>query len=158
MREWSRRNPERVRELRRLSYASRPGANYANFRRWALANPEKRKAQQARYRARHRAELHAKDAAYREARPDIAHARTHRYRARVAAASGSFTPREWREKCALFANLCAYCGEAKKLGPDHKMPLSRGGTNSIENIVPACRGCNSRKGARTATEFLAVAA
>lgn len=31
---------------------------------------------------------------------------------------------------------------------------ARGGSNDISNIVPACRSCNSRKGARTIDEFL----
>lgn len=67
-------------------------------------------------------------------------------RARKAGNGGSHTLQEWREKCELFANLCAYCGEARPLTRDHKIPLVRGGTDDISNIVPACRPCNSRKG------------
>jgi 5-methylcytosine-specific restriction endonuclease McrA len=29
---------------------------------------------------------------------------------------------------------------------DHVVPVSRGGTASMENLVVACRSCNSRKG------------
>ena len=35
---------------------------------------------------------------------------------------------------ALFANVCAYCGESRPLVRDHKVPLVRGGTNDITNI------------------------
>jgi 5-methylcytosine-specific restriction endonuclease McrA len=54
--------------------------------------------------------------------------------------------------------LCFYCGA--KLRPanrtlDHKLPLSRGGTNTIDNVVPACRPCNQRKHRLTTEEFLA---
>ena len=68
---------------------------------------------------------------------------------------GMFLGAEWFEKCALFANLCAYCGEAGPLTREHKIPLSRGGSDYITNIVPACRRCNSLKYRKTAVEFLA---
>ena|SRR5688500_5007221 len=47
---------------------------------------------------------------------------------------------------------CFYCG-----GPfeflDHVIPKARGGAKLKNNTVPACRSCNSRKGARTLEEF-----
>jgi len=36
---------------------------------------------------------------------------------------------------------------------DHKMPLSRGGTNEYKNLAVAHRKCNSRKGAKTEEEY-----
>ena len=41
---------------------------------------------------------------------------------------------------------CAYCGETKKpLQRDCVLALSRGGRYTLENIVPACRSCNTSK-------------
>ena len=41
---------------------------------------------------------------------------------------------------------CAYCGEtATPLQRDCVLALSRGGRYTIENIVPACRSCNTSK-------------
>ena len=41
---------------------------------------------------------------------------------------------------------CAYCGEAEKpLQRDCVLALSRGGRYTLENIVPACRSCNTSK-------------
>lgn len=52
----------------------------------------------------------------------------------------------------IFARLhllpCAYCGVMPAMGVDHVLALSRGGTNTIENLVPACLKCNQQKGAR----------
>src|SRR5690606_37713498 len=48
---------------------------------------------------------------------------------------------------------CFYCGsEASHV--DHKTPLSRSGTNDIENLVPCCVSCNIAKGSMTAQEFM----
>ncbi|WP_397368836.1 HNH endonuclease [Paenibacillus anseongensis] len=58
-------------------------------------------------------------------------------------------------------NKCFYCGEKmtknaglKQRTRDHLIPLSRGVSDYIENIVPACRSCNSFKGTKTVDEFL----
>jgi 5-methylcytosine-specific restriction endonuclease McrA len=44
---------------------------------------------------------------------------------------------------------CRYCGVRKKLRRltvDHVVPRSRGGTNSLTNLVLACEPCNRAKG------------
>ena len=84
--------------------------------------------------------------------------RQHARKARIVGNGGSHTTAEWIDKCALLGNVCIYCGEAKPLTRDHKVPLTRGGSDYIENIVPACLSCNVRKQARTALEFLGVVA
>ena len=41
---------------------------------------------------------------------------------------------------------CAYCGEtAQPLQRDCVLALSRGGRYTLDNIVPACRACNTSK-------------
>lgn len=47
---------------------------------------------------------------------------------------------------------CAYCGD-EATSVDHIIPVSRGGTNARENLAPACKSCNSKKAARTPTEW-----
>ena len=46
---------------------------------------------------------------------------------------------------------CQYCGGAAE-DVDHVIPRSRGGPHAWENVVAACRRCNSRKQARTPRE------
>lgn len=41
---------------------------------------------------------------------------------------------------------CQYCGINKDLTLDHVIPKSRGGKTSWDNLVSACKVCNSRKG------------
>ncbi|MBR8425014.1 HNH endonuclease [Burkholderia cenocepacia] len=52
-----------------------------------------------------------------------------------------------RDGCA-----CVYCGATKYLSLDHLIAVSRGGGGEDQNLVTACRGCNSKKGARTPDE------
>ena len=52
---------------------------------------------------------------------------------------------------------CVYCGRrGGRLGLDHLVPVSRGGTSELSNLVTACVACNSAKGARTPQEWLAT--
>ncbi len=56
----------------------------------------------------------------------------------------------WRDD-----NQCQYC--AKKFAPkeltlDHVIPKSRGGRNTWENLVVACKKCNQKKGAKIPQE------
>lgn len=52
---------------------------------------------------------------------------------------------------------CIYCGHPVKLEEmevDHIEPLSRGGSNGMENKVCSCPQCNAAKGGQTLEEFL----
>ncbi len=53
------------------------------------------------------------------------------------------------------AHQCQYCARrppVRDLNIDHVIPRSRGGEDSWENLVTACRVCNLRKGRRTPEE------
>lgn len=41
---------------------------------------------------------------------------------------------------------CVYCGNRHDLTLDHVLPKSRGGKTNWENLVTACKKCNSKKG------------
>ena len=51
---------------------------------------------------------------------------------------------------------CHYCGQVGGvLEPDHVIPLVKGGTNNLNNIITSCRKCNRQKKDKTVKEFLA---
>ncbi len=49
-------------------------------------------------------------------------------------------------------HICQYCGSRSELTLDHVMPRSRGGQSAWDNLVTACKSCNSRKGDGTPDE------
>jgi 5-methylcytosine-specific restriction endonuclease McrA len=72
---------------------------------------------------------------------------------------GFFTKDEWENRLIEFNFSCAYCYRNecelnKKLTIDHIIPISKGGLNIIENIVPSCFSCNSSKGSKDVDEYL----
>jgi 5-methylcytosine-specific restriction endonuclease McrA len=143
-REWMKRNPEKAREA---------------MRRWRARNPELRRERNRRYKRaaqlRNPAKINAQKAAYHAAHPEYKRAKDQAYRARKIAAPGSFSGAEWRDLVVRWGNVCAYRGEPGPLEPDHRVPLVRGGTNYIDNILPSCRNCNAEKGKLTEDEFRA---
>jgi hypothetical protein len=48
---------------------------------------------------------------------------------------------------------CRYCGSTTAtLTIDHIVPRIQGGADGLDNLVVACRACNSRKGGRTPSQ------
>jgi 5-methylcytosine-specific restriction endonuclease McrA len=58
---------------------------------------------------------------------------------------GKYSQKDWLKLLNRFGNICAYCGIRKATTADHVIPLAKGGSNFIGNILPACTSCNSSK-------------
>ena len=95
---------------------------------------------------------------------------TARFRESIACASkkaikfgvtNTLVEAEWRSKVESLGFECQICGNTctlernkpNSLSLEHVMPLSHGGENTIENVVPACLACNRMKGELTVEEF-----
>ena len=54
----------------------------------------------------------------------------------------------------ILPQACAYCGGRSHLAADHLLPKSRGGAHRGDNLVWACRSCNSAKGPKDVLVWL----
>lgn len=139
-REWYQRNREKE-VARSMAYNQ---ANYGRFldnlKRYR-AKPETR-ARVNRWCRKNRKQVGVYDA-------------TKHARRKVAMGGLRISRAAWDALKELHGNCCAYCRQPALLTKDHRVPLSRGGRHIIENILPACRPCNSRKFNRTEEEFRA---
>lgn len=89
---------------------------------------------------------------YRRDNPDKANETSRRKRDRKRATQqlhGHHTDQQWQLLLCQYGNCCAACGTTADLTRDHIVPLSKGGTDLIDNIQPLCRSCNTRKMTKT---------
>jgi 5-methylcytosine-specific restriction endonuclease McrA len=138
----------------------------ANPKRWYCSHACKNRVTASRHRTNVRdrtrqrdwARAHRKEntqrsiawaARHPERRRSIAVAR----RARERGAAGRWTASDWTDLLVRYGHRCAYCGATGSLTVDHRVPLARGGSNEVDNILPACGWCNRSKGTLSEGEF-----
>lgn len=135
---WKLENSILVKERRKATYLKDRKKNINNSIEWGRKNKEKRKVAKDRWRSKNK---------------DLTNHYTKNYIYRKKGAVGSHSKKEFDDKKEIFNGLCAYC--CVKIGntKDHIIPLSKGGTNFIDNILPACVGCNSSKRDKLLSEW-----
>ncbi len=125
---WNFDNREKCREAERRWRARNPEKAKEKVKRWLLADPVRAAA--------HIANKH------------------HRRRQRTT--GRGVTATEWKAIKTKSGGRCYYCGSVSRLTMDHVIPLSKGGKHEAWNIVPACKPCNSKKGAADPEKFAAT--
>ena len=76
-------------------------------------------------------------------------------RKRVRAADNDLSEEQWQMILRAWEGKCAYCGAVKAdLQKDCVLPISRGGSYTIRNVVPACRSCNASKSNSEVTAWM----
>lgn len=92
-----------------------------------------------------------------EARRQVGNRAEHMARAQ---ALGTHTAAQWRDAVRAAGGECAYCSRSFAGGvatKDHRTPVSRGGSDAIDNLAVCCMDCNAAKGQMTVVEFTAWA-
>jgi len=115
------------------------------------ANKPKRLLQVRNYRLKNQEIIKQKSIEYFAQNKELVrhHARLRKVRKKT---NGIFlvTLKEQRQ---IYSQPCFYCGSLDSIQIDHVVPLSRGGTHSIGNLVAACALCNNQKNKWFITEW-----
>jgi 5-methylcytosine-specific restriction endonuclease McrA len=147
-------NTERYNARQQAYHDRHPERKKESDRKYRLKHTEEAQAYSKVYRARKKtdADFRARKREYNQQyiqlRPEKSAQYFNNRRARVLQAEGSFTSKEWKKLCKYYQYTCLCCRKCEpeiKLTVDHVIPLSRGGSNSIENLQPLCQSCNSSK-------------
>ena len=149
---WLTNNREKKAETDKQWAAANRDKVRANHRRWRSQNQNKAKiyAITLRWRENNRDRENELHREWARNNHELVIIKNHNRRAKLRNSPGKYTPQEWRELLFRFGNKCLCCGrEDAPLTVDHVVPLSRGGTNDINNLQPLCLTCNDRKGAKT---------
>lgn len=137
---------ERDREYREAHRAERAAKERERY--WRKREAELERVR--RYEELHREAILARHRAYtkvwREKRRDLVNEYANNRRALEMNSGGKVTAAEWKEVKERYGNKCLRCGrDDLRLTMDHVLPLSKGGSNTIDNIQPLCKPCNSSK-------------
>lgn len=104
---------------------------------WSRNNKDKRKIIKDRWRAKNKERTNFLS-------------RMYHYRKKNA--EGKITLEQSKWLYSRFT-LCPYCNKNKPNTIDHVIPLSKGGTNNMDNLLPVCVSCNSKKGDKSLVEW-----
>jgi 5-methylcytosine-specific restriction endonuclease McrA len=114
----------------------------AERRRYLREHPEiRREADRIRSREQHRLR-YLTDPDYRLYHRQKSKRRKAQMRDSVAI---QLSGKQVRARFAQFDHRCAYCGAEGELHIEHVVPISKGGTHALGNVVPACESCNYSK-------------
>lgn len=144
-RRWFYENREQARRKRKAQYWGNPQKAIDDVRRWREENPERYRESSARHKYRHYRQNREKYNTYVRNR-----------RARLRNAEGTHTASDIQRMYDEQDGKCHYCGSSLVDGfhVDHVIPISRGGSNSPENLVLTCPTCNLSKNDRLPDEWI----
>jgi len=141
-------NPKKYKATRAKWYAEH-GREYA-CKRYAI-NPSYGRKMTANYRMRHPEKVHELQVSWYQKNPDAGCRYVAKRRALKAGATiGDLElikewEKTWRKKDLVKCYWCGGTFRPKSCCSDHVIPLSKGGSHSIKNLVISCRNCNQRK-------------
>ena len=167
-------NKEKIAAQKSDYYQSHKEQELERYRKWKEDNHEHHVSYYRNYASQHREKKSEYDKQYREINrqtimdrqkrwyhENIEHARrssraaASRYISRKRRAKGTHNAYDIERQYKAQKGRCYYCGDkvGKSYHVDHVVPLSRGGSNSPDNIVIACIHCNVTKGGKLPHEW-----
>jgi 5-methylcytosine-specific restriction endonuclease McrA len=172
-------NKEILKAKRHEYYERNKAKTLQTNRKWREANLTKIKRQQHKYRQANKARISKKNKVHYEQNKEYykVHHRKHyrqnkdkrrqqqrayylnnkqvfresekRREAATIINGGYHTLEQWERLLAFYKGQCLVCGTTQNITKDHIIPISKGGSNSIDNLQPLCKAHNSSKWTKT---------
>ena len=143
------KNKEKYNQLRKERYQKNKKRETAQVYAYREKNKKRIKEYWAHYYQRNKEQYKSHNKRYREENPgkfkEYSRRRNHRRRQAELGTKFNFSAEEWQQCLAHFNHQCAYCGSKESLEQEHVVPVSAGGHYTADNIIPACKSCNSSK-------------
>jgi len=146
---WRENNRERHREYQRGYRISHLEECTARNSLWNKENPELVAGYKQKYTETHPGANNESSANWRRNHPEHKRILTRQRRVRIREVGGTITTSEWESVLEKYGPSCLCCEEIKPLTMDHVIPISEGGTHTVDNVQPLCLSCNSSKGTKT---------
>jgi 5-methylcytosine-specific restriction endonuclease McrA len=147
----NRRERDRIkqRDYQRLEHVR------AYKRKWAQENKSKLLLQHREYRTLNAERLRKYFREYAAKNPGKTRSYYNNRRSRKKNADGFFTESDVLAMFESQRGFCFYCPAdlTDYFEIEHRLPVSKGGTNWPDNLALACRWCNGSKGSKTEEEF-----
>ena len=143
--QWRAENKETIVEKRRQDYLKNRVAIVEHSRKYYQENKAEIAIKRlARWERDKKKEI-KKQKAYTREHLEEFRVYNHNRRSLKQKLQSTFTVKQWEQVKLYFSNHCAYCGKEDILHQEHFVSLSKGGEYTHNNIIPACKSCNSSK-------------
>ncbi len=144
-------HPEYMREYLAAYYDANKTTLNADRRARYWSDPESERAYRRAYNEANREKVRAGVRDWFRRHPHVPTLEANKRRARLAQVENTLTAEQIVELLEVFDYRCGYCLVDLRSLPkefrtlDHMLPLVRGGSNTLDNVIPCCKPCNSRK-------------
>jgi 5-methylcytosine-specific restriction endonuclease McrA len=163
-RKWAINNPEKIKESKKKWYVANREKSLDYIKNYHKEHPEKCREAVHKYNIANKEKIKEREKKYRLANPERVKENYRKYRkAHIFRVREEKRNRSMRERNAPgdgitdiqekqlyeeYNYICAYCNKIKSVSEltiDHIIPLNKGGSHDISNVVPACKSCNCSK-------------
>jgi 5-methylcytosine-specific restriction endonuclease McrA len=152
---WQNNNPEYLKKYHKEYSIKNKIKISEKSKLWRENNLEHNNKQQKEYRIKNKDKIIQKSKEYNKTENGKASRQRGHIKRRIIEKEiiNTLTANEWLDILRQHNFKCAYCGKDlfdlfTKPERDHVIPISKGGNNVKENVVPACKSCNCKKGNR----------
>lgn len=108
-------------------------------------NADKISLRKREYRKNNLDVIRERNKKWRYLNPDKCRITKHNRRSKENSLESSFDIYDWHRCLDYFDNKCAYCGSSDKIQQEHFIAVKWGGEYTRNNMIPACKSCNSSK-------------